>query len=558
MKIIKDHKFQFFSLLLLFFILNFIQSSITLLFEDEAYYYVWSRDLAFGYFDHPPMVALWAAIGQLFFEGELGIRMLSAISFSTIIGLIWSMIDLKEKWNHVLLFFLLIVSLAFWQVFGFIMTPDTPLLLFTAVFMLAYKRFLDKDSVFNTLLLGFGMAGMLYSKYHGILVIVFIVLSNLKLFRNPRFWLASIFGFVLFAPHLLWQYENGFPSFLYHLKERNKKPYHLGKTLLHFVNMIAIVGITFPVIYNAFFKHKVKNLFEKSLKYIVYGFFVFFLFSTFSSEPQAQWVIVISIPLVIITFPYLVRQLKSRRWLYILGSIQLLILLIARALFAFPSISPVALEPHLSMQWVSELHRNTEARPLVFINNYSEASLYNFYTGVQTHSYSILKGRKSQYDLIDFEENMQGKNIFTVSKYKSNLPEIASRTGRIYYGKPIDNYHTFEKVNCTINENELSVSTGLNSFEFTLTNPYKRTIEFDNVDLIGVFQGSKNKILFKVPIETEKINPLDPNEQRVITASFELTEIMQTDNLTFRVALDFYGLMEGFQGNKVKIVNKNK
>ncbi|WKK66015.1 ArnT family glycosyltransferase [Lutimonas zeaxanthinifaciens] len=558
MKIIKDHKFQFFSLLILFFILNFLQSSITLLFEDEAYYYVWSKDLAFGYFDHPPMVALWAAIGQFFSEGELGVRMLSAVSFSTMVWLIWSMIDLKDKWNHVILFFLLIVSLAFWQVFGFIMTPDTPLLLFSALFLLAYKRFLDKDSIFNTLLLGFAMAGMLYSKYHGILVIVFVVLSNLKLFRKPRFWMASIFGFVLFVPHLLWQYENGFPSFIYHLKERNKKPYNFGKTLLHFVNMIAIVGITFPVIYNAFLKQKTNNLFEKSLKYIVYGFFVFFLISTFSSEPQAQWVIVISIPLVLIVFPFLVRELKARRWLYILGLIQLAILLTARAFFAFPSISPVPLEPHLSMQWIPELKMKTESRPLVFVNNYSEASLYNFYTGVQTHSYSILKGRKSQYDLLDFEENMQGSNIYSVSKYKSDLPEIASRTGRIYYGKPIDNYHTFEKVKCVMDKNQLNIVQGLNTIEFTLTNDYERTIVFDHVDLVGVFQGSKNKIILTVPLQAAKIDPIEANEKRKITASFNLTEMPSSEMLTFRIALDFYKLMEGFQGNKVRVEIKNK
>ncbi|MCA0932975.1 glycosyltransferase family 39 protein [Lutimonas saemankumensis] len=556
MKIFKDPKFQFFSLLLIFFILNFLQSYITLLFEDEAYYYVWSKDLALGYFDHPPMVALWAAFGQLFFEGELGVRLLSSLSFSMMIWLIWEMIDFKEKWNHIFLFFILIISLAFWQVFGFIMTPDTPLLLFTAVFMLAYKRFLNNDSLFNSLFLGFAMAGMLYSKYHGILVIIFVVLSNLKLFKNPRFWLASVFGFVLFVPHLFWQFENGFPSFLYHLKERNKKPYHIGKTLLHFVNMIAIVGITFPVIYSAFFKHKASNLFERSLKYIVYGFFVFFLISTFSSEPQAQWVIVVSIPLVIISFPYLVIQLKARRWLFVLGSIQLVILLSARALFAFPSISPIPLEPHLSTQWVPELYKNTEGRPLIFVNNYSEASLYNFYTGVQTHSYSILKGRKSQYDLLDFEENMQGMNVYSVSKYESDLPEIASRTGRIYYGKAIDNYYTFEKVKCEISGDEIHIVNGLNTIEFTLTNNYKRTIFFDNVDLVGVFQGSKNKILLKVPLNTEKLNPLEANEKKTIRADFYISEMPSSEKMTFRAGLDFYQLMEGFQGNKVKVVIK--
>ena len=30
---------------------------------DEAYYFLWSRHLQAGYFDHPPMVALWIRAG---------------------------------------------------------------------------------------------------------------------------------------------------------------------------------------------------------------------------------------------------------------------------------------------------------------------------------------------------------------------------------------------------------------------------------------------------------------------------------------------------------------
>jgi len=222
MKILKDPKYQFVSILLLFFVINVLQSYFTNLFEDEAYYYVWSKDLAFGYFDHPPMVALWAAIGNLIAPGELGLRILSTISFSAMLWLVWLMVDVKEKWQHVILFFTVVVSLVFWQVFGFIMTPDTPLLFFSALFLLSYKRFLHKDSTLNIILLGFSMAAMLYSKYHGILLIAFVVLSHWKLLKNPRFWMAAIIGVILFLPHLYWQYENGFPSFLYHLKERNR------------------------------------------------------------------------------------------------------------------------------------------------------------------------------------------------------------------------------------------------------------------------------------------------------------------------------------------------
>ena len=105
MKILKDPKYLFFSILLLFSVINVLQSHFTNLFQDEAYYYVWSKDLAFGYFDHPPMVAIWGAIGNQFATGELGLRILSTISFSAMLWLIWLMVDAKEKWQHVFTLF---------------------------------------------------------------------------------------------------------------------------------------------------------------------------------------------------------------------------------------------------------------------------------------------------------------------------------------------------------------------------------------------------------------------------------------------------------------------
>jgi hypothetical protein len=41
-------------------------AAVTPLAPDEAYYWVWSRALAAGYLDHPPMVALWIRIGTVF------------------------------------------------------------------------------------------------------------------------------------------------------------------------------------------------------------------------------------------------------------------------------------------------------------------------------------------------------------------------------------------------------------------------------------------------------------------------------------------------------------
>ena len=554
MKILKDPKYLFFSILLLFSVINVLQSHFTNLFQDEAYYYVWSKDLAFGYFDHPPMVAIWGAIGNQFATGELGLRILSTISFSAMLWLIWLIVDAKEKWQHVLLFFTVVVSMALWQVFGFIMTPDTPLLFFSALCLLAYKGFLSKENSLNTLLLGFSMAAMLYSKYHGVLVIGFIVLSNWKLLKNTRFWMAGIIGLVLFLPHLYWQYENGFPSILYHLKERNKHPYQIDQTLLHLGNMLAVIGITFPVIYKAFFKQKVVGDFQRALKFIVYGFFFFFLISSFNSKPQAQWVIIILIPLTLLTYPYFIKNPEARRWLKILGGTQLAIIIVIRLFFAIPSISPIVLEPHVSEQWIPDLKTNTEGKPIVFVNSYSNASLYNFYTGIKTHSYSILKGRKSQYNLLDFEANMQGDHVYEATYFKEGLQPLFKRNSSHVYGKLISNYNTFEKAKCIIDQDKFFIKKDKNEFQFRLVNTYAKNITFEQVRFIGVFQGFRNKIIAKIPLEIQLPESLGPHHEVVLQASFETPEIDADDELSFRVALEFYDLYEGYQGNKIPVV----
>ncbi|MGZ3939646.1 MAG: ArnT family glycosyltransferase, partial [Flavisolibacter sp.] len=50
---------------------------------DEAYYWTYSRHLQWGYFDHPPVVALSVKLGELFGHGRLFTR-LGAVLLSTL------------------------------------------------------------------------------------------------------------------------------------------------------------------------------------------------------------------------------------------------------------------------------------------------------------------------------------------------------------------------------------------------------------------------------------------------------------------------------------------
>ena len=90
----------FIYLLGLVFIINLLQSYFTDLIFDEAYYWHYAQNMAWGYFDHPPMVALLVKISSLFFTGELGVRFMSCVLSVGTLYFLWLLIDSpKGKFN---------------------------------------------------------------------------------------------------------------------------------------------------------------------------------------------------------------------------------------------------------------------------------------------------------------------------------------------------------------------------------------------------------------------------------------------------------------------------
>src|SRR5205814_7472172 len=60
--------------------LRLVAAAWTPLTFDEAYYWMWSKHLASGYYDHPPMVALVIRLGTMIAgDTELGVRLVSIL-----------------------------------------------------------------------------------------------------------------------------------------------------------------------------------------------------------------------------------------------------------------------------------------------------------------------------------------------------------------------------------------------------------------------------------------------------------------------------------------------
>lgn len=219
----KNHRYIFYGLLLL---LGILQAASTELQDDEAYYWVYSHYPAWGYFDHPPLIAILIKAGYAIFPNGLGVRLFPLLLNIATIFVIEKLLVRKNPF----LFYAIVLSIAVIQIVGFLAIPDIPLLFFTALFFLWYRRFLNQPTFVNTFLLGLVMALLMYSKYHGVLIILFTLLSNFSLLKKRQAWMAAGIAILLFLPHLWWQYQHNWISIRYHLFESNTSAYKLSYT----------------------------------------------------------------------------------------------------------------------------------------------------------------------------------------------------------------------------------------------------------------------------------------------------------------------------------------
>ncbi|WP_190810016.1 glycosyltransferase family 39 protein [Flagellimonas sp. S3867] len=542
----------FLVLLAVLFVLNLVQSHFTELIYDEAYYWYYAQQLDWGYFDHPPMVAFLIKLSSLFFEGELGVRFMSCVLSVGTYAFLWLLIDSQKKKDYVIHFFLLLFSMTLLNAYGFFTLPDTPLLFFTALFLWLYKLFLRKPTILVSVFLGIVMAALMYSKYHAVLVILFVFVSNFKLIGNWKAWLAVIVALICYTPHFLWLYEHDFVSIKYHLFERPNQAYSFEKfTLGYFINLVAIFGLLFYWVYLSLIKTRYSDKFIKALKYLAYGVLIFFFISSFNRRVQTQWIIVISIPMAVLAFNHLLENVKSRKWMYRMGLISLVVLLYARAWLVHQPLVPLLFETHGNKEWVKSLQSKAEGAPIVFENSYRASPMYEFYTGEPTFSLNNHMYRKNQYSIDDAEERVRNKRILYVTKYrKSGDISYSYPDGTLFYGVFIDDFQSYRKLQCLV---ELSKDSTFHVLK--VYNPYSFDIPLDKLDYKVAYSNKYKQVKQLLPI---KAKPLDDNQfllkpKDTAYYSVKLPEPTMEHPGYFRIGISENGLLPGLNGKPIKL-----
>lgn len=538
-------------------VLNLLQAYFTDIIFDEAYYWHYAQSMAWGYFDHPPMVALLIKLSGLFFDGELGVRFMSCLISIGIPLLLWLTIENPHKKKYTAHFFILVFSMTLFNAYGFLTLPDTPLLFFTALFLLIYKYFIKAPTIPLSIALGVAMATLMYSKYHAVLVILFVLMSNLKLVRNKHAWLAVFVALICYTPHFVWLYENDFVSIKYHLFERPNAAYNFNKYSVGFlVNLMAIFGLTFPLMYKALFNTKPGDLFTKALLYLVYGVLIFFFVSSFNRRVQTQWIIIISIPMAIIVFNYMLVNEEARRWLYRLGLVNIFVILFLRVGLIYEPLFPILYETHGNKEWVRQIQKVAGDYPVVFENSYRNAPMYSFYTGKTSFSLNNINYRQNQYSIDNSEGKVQHQKILYVSKYLNEreftFPKIS---GTIYYAKFIENFESFRKLKCILEPKEFLLDAKQEHL-LGVYNPYEQPIDLRKINFGVAYLNEAKQFKELIPIEVkpknEKVLGLKSNDTTNFTFKLPEPRKIETPGY-FKIVISENGLRHGLNSETIKL-----
>lgn len=192
---------------------------------DEAYYWLYSQDIKWNYFDHPPMVAIWIR----FFTANLAlqetegfIRLGSVAGCAVASWAIYKTAAILHTTKAGLFGVCLYNSSLFASVTaGIFIMPDTPQMVFyTLSLWIAARIIKDEKSLFNWVLFGITAGLCIMSKVYGILLWAGLGLYALTVKKSwlsqPYIYIAFLITALITSPILIWNMQHNFLTYRFH------------------------------------------------------------------------------------------------------------------------------------------------------------------------------------------------------------------------------------------------------------------------------------------------------------------------------------------------------
>jgi hypothetical protein len=223
--------------------LRLVAAAWTPLTFDEAYYWMWSKHLAGGYYDHPPMVALVIRAGTLIAgDTELGVRLVSILLALPMSFAVYRTSAILFGDQRVAATATILLNVTLMAAVGtLIVTPDAPLLVASSFVLFFLAKVLETGRGAWWLAVGAAVGCALLSKYtalfFGVAILIWLVVvpKQRRWLLSPWPYLGALVAFAIFAPVILWNADHQWVSFLKQISGRARiedfRPAYIGELI---------------------------------------------------------------------------------------------------------------------------------------------------------------------------------------------------------------------------------------------------------------------------------------------------------------------------------------
>jgi hypothetical protein len=226
----------------------FISISQVDLFVDEIQYWWWSKELAWGFYSKPPMIAVLIYLVTSVFGDSLFTIKLGAVLVYPITSLVIYALGRK----------LISESVGFWASLLFITLPgvalsstisstDVLLFLFWSSAMLLFIHSCEDNRWLDWILCAVICGLGLLTKYNMAIFAIsalgyLLFFGQIKQLKNPKLWVMATISLLILAPNIYWNYLNDFPTFSHTAEYVDKNGIYPQKMLSFIFEQAGVIG----------------------------------------------------------------------------------------------------------------------------------------------------------------------------------------------------------------------------------------------------------------------------------------------------------------------------
>ena len=292
------------------------------LFGDEAQYWAWSKELDFGYYSKPPLLAWLIAFFTIIFGDNFeAIKIIPSLIYLMSTCVIY-MISLKlfKNSKEALLTSLIFYLLPAVTVSSFLISTDVLLVLFWSLSLFFMLMIRENPKIKNFIILGIFLGLAFLTKYAAIyfvlsafiIILIDVRLKNIFLQQKKYFVVSFLVILLIAAPNIIWNFQNNWITFS-HTSDNaalNRVGFNLSNGLEFIAAQFLMLGPISLLLFLVFFKKNKLTFETKFLLSFSLPIFLIIFVESILVRANANWaaVALISFLIFLTNYTYVISK----------------------------------------------------------------------------------------------------------------------------------------------------------------------------------------------------------------------------------------------------------